>query len=249
MTLAQWQRLATVIQAAALSAPNPFIGLPDEDDEFTLEASSLTSPDLADAGWTVQLAGSPHTPFQRAGDVVLYGLHTTPNTYRSTLVGDKLLLQTPNSDAMQLLKAVQPDEQFTLQVYAFPFQLAGSAAMAMVSSHEDLDDPSAVRYFAGYRLGNYGEASITGTTQTPYTNVAYTSVQPLDTFLNYDNLAGSWTCRIAQPEVFRTFYDPATIRDINLQPVLAGALLQFPVAGFLQCIRRLPLYTYAGVSP
>lgn len=77
----------------------PFIGA-SGDPSWDLEARALTSPDLAAAGWIVQLQNTPWTVLTRNGDVDAVSHVAPPGKYNSTLVGGVLVMQGPSAGGM-----------------------------------------------------------------------------------------------------------------------------------------------------
>lgn len=73
-----------------------------------------TNPDLLANGWNVTLTNSPYTVITRSGDVISYESHLTTNdgiaynptppagTYRSTLRGGRLLVQTARGEDISI---------------------------------------------------------------------------------------------------------------------------------------------------
>jgi hypothetical protein len=107
--------------AGGAPVPLPFVE-PEAgwDTTFDFDASTAAGPDLSDNGWTVALTHSPYTELTRAGDVrwldhtwaagssptpgVTYNYPPAANTYYSTLVGGRLLLQIPGGTDVSIYR-------------------------------------------------------------------------------------------------------------------------------------------------
>lgn len=248
MTQSQWLRLQNVLLESQFAPSNPFLGPAPPPDDFSFDASTVTDPDLEAHGWRCYVSGTL-TPMTRAGDVTPWTTYSVANTYLSSLIDNKLLIQTPGSTAMSIYKPVTSG-LFTFQAFGMPFiwDSTGQAATIAVNT-EDISDPLKIQYVTGYRQGNYGAASVNAGVNTIYLNAAYTQSQPIETYLNYVDVAGNWTSRMSQPLAYRSIYESSAVRVIGLVPAMVGMSIQYPRGGFIEFMRRVPLNTYAGFYP
>lgn len=140
---------------------SPLTGLNPSPDAWNLEARYWTDPDVAANGWSITERGTA-TVLTRAGDV---DANTTiaANTYRSTLRGGVLVIQTRTNVITQIAKATTLGTNVTYKAHNWSTDYGtGYYQDVFVSDNINPTTTNARSYYLGLEQTNIVEALLVG---------------------------------------------------------------------------------------
>jgi hypothetical protein len=176
----------------------PYIAKPLSPDSWNFEARDASDPDLANNGFIVQLPSSPFTAFTRAGDI---DISTSPaaNTYRSTLIGGVLFLQTPSGVDMAIAKATLPGYTHKFRVWNAIFA-SNNNNSAWISNNLSIGQPGNIAYYIGANNGNNEEVTwVAPSSFTVHQSQAGASLLTVDQVRHIDDFGSSRSSTMMMP--------------------------------------------------